>query len=88
MVERATAAIEQKYVRVIEERADGLVEFEFAIGFPEIYVELMLPKAAFEEFCAENRVVFLPEREKGGGEFETWDWNLSYVSRQRFRSSF
>jgi phenol hydroxylase P0 protein len=48
-----------KYVRVTEERADGLVAFDFSIGWPELSVELMLPRAAFEEFCATNRVTRL-----------------------------
>ena len=46
----------RRYVRVTEERADGLVAFEFAIGWPELSVELLLPADAFEEFCATNRV--------------------------------
>lgn len=45
-----------RYVRAIEHRADGLVSFEFSIGWPELAVELMLPQAAFEAFCANNRV--------------------------------
>lgn len=46
----------QRFVRVIEERPDGLVAFEFAIGWPELAVELMLPAPAFAAFCARNRV--------------------------------
>lgn len=46
----------RRYVRVTGQRADGLVAFDFAIGWPELSVELMLPAAAFEEFCAKNRV--------------------------------
>ena len=46
----------KRFVRVIEERADGLVAFEFAIGWPELSVELLLPAPAFAEFCATNRV--------------------------------
>jgi phenol hydroxylase P0 protein len=46
----------RRYVRVIEERVDGLVAFEFAIGWPELSVELLLPAAAFTEFCTTNRV--------------------------------
>jgi phenol hydroxylase P0 protein len=46
----------RRYVRVNEVRADGLVAFDFAIGWPELSVELLLPAAAFEEFCAKNRV--------------------------------
>lgn len=45
-----------KFVRVIEERADGLVAFEFSIGWPELAVELLLPAPAFAEFCATQRV--------------------------------
>ena len=45
-----------RYVRVIEQRGDGLVAFEFSIGWPELAVELLLPAAAFEEFCRTNRV--------------------------------
>ncbi|HEY2255385.1 MAG TPA: phenol hydroxylase subunit [Variovorax sp.] len=45
-----------KFVRVIEERADGLVAFEFSIGWPELAVELLLPARAFAEFCASHRV--------------------------------
>lgn len=50
----------RRYVRVIEERADGLVAFEFAIGWPELAVELLLPAPAFAEFCAANQVQRLP----------------------------
>ncbi|MBT9552851.1 MAG: phenol hydroxylase subunit [Hydrogenophaga sp.] len=46
-----------KYVRVLERRADGLVSFEFSIGWPELAVELMLPAAAFDEFCARHEVI-------------------------------
>lgn len=49
----------KKYVRVQERRADGLVAFEFAIGWPELMVELLLPEAAFDEFCATHRVIRL-----------------------------
>lgn len=52
----------RRYVRVTEERADGLVAFDFSIGWPELSVELMLPRAAFDEFCATNHVVRLEPR--------------------------
>ena len=46
----------RRFVRVIEQRADGLVAFEFAIGWPELSVELLLPAPAFAEFCATNKM--------------------------------
>ena len=64
----------EKFVTVTELRSDGFVEFEFAIGEPELFVELILPAAIFDEFCQANRVIFLnPEvraqmiRTQGGG---------------------
>ena len=54
---------EAKYVRLTEVRADGFVAFDFAIGEPEIYVEMMLPLAAFEAFCADHRVIRLDQTE-------------------------
>lgn len=52
----------RRYVRVTEERADGLVAFDFSIGWSELSVELMLPRAAFDEFCATNHVIRLEPR--------------------------
>lgn len=54
----------RRFVRVTEVRADGLVAFDFAIGWPELSVELMLPQAAFDEFCATNHVIRLEPRQE------------------------
>jgi len=48
-----------RFVRVLEQQPDGLVAFEFAIGWPELAVELLLPAPAFAAFCAANRVQHL-----------------------------
>ncbi|KAB7627381.1 phenol hydroxylase subunit [Alkalilimnicola sp. S0819] len=52
---------QQRYVRVTDRRLDGFVEFDFSVGDPELYVELILPQAAFQEFCRANRVEHLSE---------------------------
>lgn len=49
---------ERRFVRV-RDRHDGFVEFDFAIGEPDLYVELILTEAAFDEFCETNRVRML-----------------------------
>ena len=54
--ESGDAILRRKFVRVINERDDGLVTFEFSIGWPELAVELMLPGQAFAEFCAREQV--------------------------------
>ncbi len=47
----------KRFVRERRERPDGFVEFDFAIGDPGLAVELMLPRAAFDEFCRVNQVI-------------------------------
>ena len=49
------------WVRVTRRRPDGFVEFDFAIGDPDLSVDLILPSAAFDEFCTVNRVQHLSE---------------------------
>ncbi|MEO8058504.1 MAG: phenol hydroxylase subunit [Burkholderiales bacterium] len=46
----------RRFVRLSEARSDGLVAFEFSIGWPELAVELLLPAAAFADFCVRNKV--------------------------------
>lgn len=48
-----------RYVRVRSQPDEPFVEFDFAIGFPDLFVELVLPSAAFEAFCRNNRVQFM-----------------------------
>lgn len=74
----------RKFVRVLEKRADGLVAFEFSIGYPDIFVELLLPVDAFEEFCGRNEVIRL-QGDSSDHAVDDWAWRLADVQRQRFR---
>ncbi len=53
----------QCFVRRTGINRHGMVEFDFSIGDPELYVEMILPEAAFREFCDNNNVRFLTEEE-------------------------
>jgi phenol hydroxylase P0 protein len=46
-----------RFVRVRSESDARFVEFDFAIGHPELFVELVMPCAAFATFCKRQRVV-------------------------------
>ena len=59
------ADVRRKYVRVVERTANGLVAFEFSIGWPELAAELVLPVALFDEFCARHQVERLPDAPRG-----------------------
>ena len=56
-----TCDIARKFVRIKQVRADGLVCFEFAIGWPELFVDLMLPQPAFDDFCVRQQVQLLSD---------------------------
>ena len=71
-----------KFVRVLDADRGGMVEFEFAIGEPDLFVEMVMPKAAFDEFCNANAVTFINEARAAGD----LDWNLRDATHQRFRT--
>lgn len=48
--------VSKRFVRVLKRRDNGLVEFEFSIGWPELAVELMLPHQDFDAFCRVHQV--------------------------------
>ncbi|WP_079437439.1 phenol hydroxylase subunit [Zoogloea sp. LCSB751] len=74
----------RRFVRVSGERPNGFVEFEFAIGEPEIFVEMILGREAFAEFCAANRVEMLPPRDPDAPQGD-WDWRLADATHTRFK---
>lgn len=69
------------YVRLRERRADGYVEFDFAIGDPALAVELTLPAAAYEAFCRERQVRHLTPDEIAAVDDERAKWQ--YVAPGR-----
>ncbi|MCZ6665551.1 MAG: phenol hydroxylase [Gammaproteobacteria bacterium] len=52
-----------RYVRVTNADRRGNVEFQFSIGDPCLYLEMILPSVAFAEFCREHKVAHLNEEE-------------------------
>ena len=72
------------FVRVSELRPDGFVEFEFAVGEPELFVEMILPAPAFEDFCRLNAVERLPPSAAASPEDEAWHWRLKDAREHRF----
>jgi phenol hydroxylase P0 protein len=77
-----------RWVRILQQRANGMVEFEFAVGEPQLYVEMVMAGEAFAEFCAMHGVTptqgALPPATAGSAEHE-WDWNLREARERHFR---
>ena len=63
-----------KFVRVTGVRSGRYVEFEFSVNDADLTVELILPFAAFEEFCALQEAVRLQPAEEIAGEYEKLAW--------------
>jgi phenol hydroxylase P0 protein len=63
-----------RYVRVRGETASGFIEFDFAIGDPSLYVELVLPRGAFDIFCERNDVVFMSDEEAAAVDADMEKW--------------
>ncbi|UTW02392.1 phenol hydroxylase [Amphritea atlantica] len=63
-----------KYVRVRSAEDARFVEFDFAIGDPALFVELIMPKGAFEHFCTANEVVFMTREQQEAIDIEMEKW--------------
>jgi phenol hydroxylase P0 protein len=49
----------KRWVRVMRETESGFVEFEFYVSDQDLFVDLILPTAAFRDFCVSNGVDIL-----------------------------
>lgn len=67
--------VTRRYVRRRAVRADGFVVFDFAIGDPDLGVELMLPQAAFAAFCREQNVAWIGEQEGAALDLARLRWS-------------
>lgn len=54
---------QKRYVRITNKDRPGFVEFNFSLDDPALYLEMILPTAAFTEFCRVNQVSFLSDAE-------------------------
>jgi phenol hydroxylase P0 protein len=59
---------------VTRQRPDGFVEFDFAMGDPELAVDLILPQAAFAAFCAEHQVRLIGDAQAAALAAEQAKW--------------
>ncbi|TDG14067.1 phenol hydroxylase [Seongchinamella unica] len=64
----------KRYVRVRQVVDDKFIEFDFAIGDPSLYVELVLPRTAFEVFCKHNRVEMMTDEQAAAVDADMEKW--------------
>ncbi len=71
-----------KYVHITEIKPSGLVEFDFSIGDPCMYVELALPKKQFDVFCEKNAVKHLTREQEIDVENDKYKWQYGVLGTQ------
>lgn len=64
------------FVRIRELRDDGYVRFDFAIGDPELAVELALPLPGFQAFCRDSGATHLTPEQAETVDFERSKWQF------------
>ncbi len=67
---------------MVEHRPDGFVEFRFAIGDPELFVEMHLTEAAYAEFCESTGAEMLAPVDLLA-DVDDWAWTLHDAAHRR-----
>lgn len=73
-----------KFVHITNQTKDGLIEFDFSIGEPTLYVELALPKEQFENFCKINGVKQLTKQQEIDVENDRYKWKYGEVGTLKY----
>ena len=71
------------FVRTTSRDRPGLVEFNFSIGDPSLYLEMILPDEAFDEFCRSNQVTFLTDEQAEAVAKQQEKWRYGDVDNIR-----
>lgn len=74
--------VNRRYVRYREFDERGYVQFDFAIGDPELAVELTLPLRAYQEFCRANAVIYLTREQADALDHEKTKWRFGAPGQQ------
>ena len=77
-----------RFVRVTGRRR-GFVEFDFAVGEPDMHIEMVLHEAGFEEFCKEQDATLLEPCEHKHEKVEDigFEWRMSDVTSRLGKST-
>lgn len=81
-MKNSSLVLEKKFVHITDTKANGLVEFDFAIGDPCMYVELALPQKQFEQFCSRHQVRYLTKEQEIEVENDKYKWQYGVIGTQ------
>lgn len=72
-----------KFVHITNQTKKGLIEFDFSVGDPTMYVELALPVKQFEEFCKNNCVKYLTKQQLIDVKNDKYKWKYGVVGTSK-----
>jgi len=73
----------KRFVRFVEKRDDDFVLFEFAVGEPEIFAEMILKVEDYEIFCKEQGVVMIDQDTNPIDIENDFEWRLRDATDKR-----
>lgn len=79
---KPTFDVDRRYVRYRELDSRGYVQFDFAIGDPELAVELTLLLRDYQDFCRANAVTYLTREQGVALDFEKSKWRFGAPGQQ------
>lgn len=79
--------VTRKFVRIKGRMPNGFIEFEYAVGEPGMFAELVMAPADFDIFCRDNQVEMLGAQTPAAPDSPAADfqWSLHQATHQRFR---
>lgn len=63
-----------RFVRFHRITGHGFVEFAFGVDSPDLMTELVMPLAAYKEFCKVNKVVYLTREQELAMDHDQAKW--------------
>lgn len=75
----------KRYIRVTRKHENGFIEFDFAIGDPDVFVELILDTEAFQDFCSGQQAEAFPAPDEAQEDLGDWNWRLADARETGFK---
>ena len=76
----------KKYVHITKKTDSVLIEFDFSIDDPTMYVELCLPLKQFIQFCENNHVLSLTQQQQVDVENDRYKWRYGQVGTLKVKA--
>lgn len=79
---KQSSTVNQAHVRITNIDDRGFVEFQFSIGDPNLYLEMALPRAAFDEFCITQQARHLTTEEEKDVDQTELKWRFGDLAQE------